>query len=61
MPFRRPLCFGAAIMASAVAGCMSVALAPTRSLSPPGTPGGVYHPIGNAIWMAKWASARVLL
>jgi TRAP transporter TAXI family solute receptor len=49
MPFRRPLCFGAAIMASAVAGCMAVALAPTPVTLATGTPGGVYHPVGNAI------------
>jgi hypothetical protein len=49
MPFRRLLCFGAAIMASAVAGCMAVALAPTPVTLATGTPGGVYHPVGNAI------------
>jgi len=51
MPFRRPLCLAAAIMASTVAGCMavSVALAPTPVTLATGTPGGVYHPVGNAI------------
>src|ERR1700737_5161982 len=51
MPFRRPLCLAAAIMASTVAGCMavSVALAPTPVTLATGTPGGIYHPVGNAI------------
>jgi TRAP-type uncharacterized transport system substrate-binding protein len=51
MPFRRPLCLAAAIMASAVAGCtaVSVALAPTSVTLATGTPGGVYHPVGSAI------------
>lgn len=51
MPFRQPLRLAAAIMASAVAGCMalSVALAPTPVTLTTGTPGGVYHPVGNAI------------
>ena len=51
MPFRRPLWLGAAIMASVVAGCMAVsdALAPTPVTLATGTPGGVYHPVGNAI------------
>jgi TRAP transporter TAXI family solute receptor len=51
MPFRRPLCFAAAIIASTVAGCMavSVVLAPTPVTLATGTPGGVYHPVGNAI------------
>jgi TRAP transporter TAXI family solute receptor len=40
-----------AIMASTVAGCMavSVALAPTPVTLATGTPGGIYHPVGNAI------------
>jgi uncharacterized protein len=51
MPFRRPLCLGAAVMASTVAGCtmVSVALAPTAVTLATGTPGGVYHPVGSAI------------
>ena len=51
MPFRQPLCLAAAIMASTVAGCMavSVALAPTPVTLATGTPGGIYHPVGNAI------------
>src|ERR1700732_2052497 len=51
MQFRRPLCLAAAIMASTVAGCMavSVALAPTPVTLATGTPGGIYHPVGNAI------------
>src|SRR2546421_568452 len=51
MPFRRPLCLSAAIVASAVAGCMTVsdALAPTSVTLATGTPGGVYHPVGSAI------------
>jgi TRAP transporter TAXI family solute receptor len=51
MPFRRPLCLATAIMASTVAGCMavSVGLAPTPVTLATGTPGGIYHPVGNAI------------
>jgi hypothetical protein len=51
MPFRHPLCLAAAILASTVAGCVavSVALAPTPVTLATGTPGGVYHPVGNAI------------
>jgi hypothetical protein len=51
MPFERPLCLAAAIMASTVAGCttVSVALAPTSVTLATGTPGGVYHPVGSAI------------
>lgn len=51
MPFRQPLRLAAAIMASTVAGCMavSVALAPTPVTLATGTPGGIYHPVGNAI------------
>jgi TRAP transporter TAXI family solute receptor len=41
----------AAIAASALAGCMvaSVALAPAPVTLATGTPGGLYHPVGNAI------------
>ena len=51
MPSRQPLSLAAAIMASAIAGCMavSVALAPTPVTLATGTPGGIYHPVGNAI------------
>lgn len=51
MPFRPPLTLAAAIMASTVAGCVavSVALAPTPVTLATGTPGGIYHPVGNAI------------
>jgi hypothetical protein len=51
MPFRRPLWVAASIMASVVAGCVAVsdALAPTSVTLATGTPGGVYHPVGNAI------------
>jgi uncharacterized protein len=51
MPFRQPLRLAAAVMASAVAGCMavSVALSPTPLTLATGTPGGIYHPVGNAI------------
>ena len=51
MPFRQPLRLAAAVMASAVAGCMavSVALSPTPVTLATGTPGGIYHPVGNAI------------
>lgn len=51
MPLKKPLCLAAAIMASTVAGCMavSVVLAPSPVTLATGTPGGVYHPVGNAI------------
>jgi TRAP transporter TAXI family solute receptor len=51
MTNNQPLRLAAAIMASTVAGCMavSVALAPTPVTLATGTPGGVYHPVGNAI------------
>lgn len=51
MPFRQSLCLAAAIMASTIAGCavVSVVLAPTPVTLATGTPGGVYHPVGNAI------------
>jgi uncharacterized protein len=42
---------GAAIAFATLAGCMalSVALAPTPIIIATGTPGGIYHPVGNAI------------
>ena len=51
MPYRQPLGLAAAIMASTVAGCLavSVVLAPTPVTLATGTPGGIYHPVGNAI------------
>jgi TRAP transporter TAXI family solute receptor len=51
MPFRQPLRLAAGTIASTVAGCMavSVALAPTPVTLATGTPGGIYHPVGNAI------------
>src|SRR5579872_6798210 len=51
MSFGQPLRLAAAIMTSAIAGCMavSVALAPTPVTLATGTPGGIYHPVGNAI------------
>jgi TRAP transporter TAXI family solute receptor len=51
MPFRLPLRLAAALMASTVAGCLavSVALSPTPVTLATGTPGGIYHPVGNAI------------
>lgn len=51
MLFRPPLHVAAAVMASAVAGCMAVtvALSPTPVTLATGTPGGIYHPVGNAI------------
>lgn len=51
MPFRQALRLAAAIMASTVSGCLavSVVLAPTPVTLATGTPGGVYHPVGNAI------------
>jgi uncharacterized protein len=51
MPFRRLLFLTAAIMASAVAGGMAAsdAPAPTSISLATGIPGGVYHPVGNAI------------
>ena len=47
----RPLFLSAAIMASAVAGCTapSDAVAPNPVTLSSGIPGGVYHPVGNAI------------
>src|SRR5215831_9717719 len=51
MSFRRLLFPSAAIMASVVAGCMVVsdALAPNPVNLATGIPGGIYHPVGNAI------------
>ena len=51
MSFRRLLFVSAAIMASVVAGCIAVsdALAPNPVNLATGIPGGVYHPVGNAI------------
>ena len=51
MRFWRPFFLSAAIMAIAAAGCVAVsdALAPTSVILATGTPGGVYHPVGNAI------------
>src|SRR5579864_6346113 len=51
MQFRHPLRLAAALMASTVAGCLavSVALGPTPVTLATGTPGGIYHPVGNAI------------
>lgn len=51
MPFRRPPFLAAVIMASTLAGCLavSVVLAPAPVTLTTGTPGGIYHPVGNAI------------
>lgn len=51
MALRQPLCLASAILASTIAGCaaVSVALAPTPVTLATGIPGGVYHPVGNAI------------
>jgi len=51
MSFSRLLFVSAAIMASVVAGCIAVsdALAPNPVNLATGIPGGVYHPVGNAI------------
>ena len=51
MPFRRGLFSIVAMLASAVAGCTteSDSLAPTSVSLTTGTPGGVYHPVGNAM------------
>jgi len=51
MPLRQALRVGVAIMASAVTGCvaLSVLLGPTPVTLATGTPGGIYHPVGNAI------------
>lgn len=51
MAFKDPWRLVAAMMAGLVAGCMEVAVAlgPTPITLATGTPGGVYHPVGNAI------------
>jgi TRAP transporter TAXI family solute receptor len=51
MPFRLPLRLAAGLIASTVTGCLavSVALSPTPVTLATGTPGGIYHPVGNAI------------
>ena len=51
MPLWRPFFLSAAITAIAAAGCVAVsdALAPASVSLTTGTPGGVYHPVGNAI------------
>ena len=51
MPFRQPLHVVAAIVAGALASyaAVSVALAPAPVTLATGTPGGIYHPVGNAI------------
>lgn len=50
-PGRPALFLAAAILAVMLAGCMvtSVALAPTPVTLATGVPGGIYHPVGNAI------------
>jgi len=47
----KPLGLAAAIATSTVAGCaaVSIVLAPTPVTLATGTPGGIYHPVGNAI------------
>jgi len=51
MSFRRLIRLGVAMIASAVAGCTAAsdALAPNAVSLTTGIPGGVYHPVGNAI------------
>jgi TRAP transporter TAXI family solute receptor len=51
MLFSRPFFLSAVILAISVAGCVAVsdALAPNSVNLTTGTPGGVYHPVGNAI------------
>jgi TRAP-type uncharacterized transport system substrate-binding protein len=51
MPFRLLVFVTAAIMISVVAGRMAVsdAVVPTSVSLATGIPGGVYHPVGNAI------------
>jgi len=48
---RQARCVAAVLMASALAGCVaaSVVLAPAPVTIATGTPGAVYHPVGNAI------------
>lgn len=49
--FRRPRYLAAAVFASGVAGCaaLSVVTAPTPVTIATGSPGGIYHPVGNSI------------
>src|SRR5579859_3849718 len=51
MLFRPPRWLAASLMAAVLAGCMavSVALAPAPVTLATGSPGGLYHPVGNAI------------
>jgi len=51
MPSRATRSFAAATLAATLAGCMavSVALDPVPVTLATGTPGGIYHPVGNAI------------
>ena len=51
MSFKQLLFSSAAIIASVVAGCIAVSdtLAPNHVNLATGIPGGVYHPVGNAI------------
>jgi uncharacterized protein len=51
MQFRQLKILGAAIMASTFAGCIavSVVLSPKPVTLATGTPGGIYHPVGNAV------------
>lgn len=51
MMSRNPLRLAAIVLAGAVAGCaaVSVVLAPPPVTLATGTPGGIYHPVGNAI------------
>ena len=51
MSFRRLIRLGVAMIASAVAGCTAAsdALTPNAVSLTTGIPGGVYHPVGNAI------------
>jgi hypothetical protein len=51
MLFRSAPILAAALMAGTVAGCVavSVVLAPVPVTLATGTPGGIYHPVGNAI------------
>ncbi len=51
MPFRHLLGLIAILLVSTLAGCLAVhvALAPTPVTLATGTPGGIYHPVGNAI------------
>jgi TRAP transporter TAXI family solute receptor len=51
MPSKLPLFVAVALAVTSLAGCMavSVALAPTPVTLATGVPGGIYHPVGNAI------------